>query len=244
MPNPLIRKLEIFAALSRVDRKAIELLSAATRTHRPGEDLIVEGERPDCVYLLMKGWACRYKTLPDGQRQILGYILPGDTSDVFSFVVDTMCHSVAALGACTVVAIPHAELADVLARHPKIARAFYWAGFVDGSISREWLVSIGQRDGLGRAAHLFSELLLRMGSVGLAGGDSFLLPLTQTDLADTIGMTPVYVNRTLQRMRGEGLITLEKRALTIHDLERLIEIGSFTPGYLHLKHQGQSSLAR
>jgi len=123
---------------------------------------------------------------------------------------------------------------DVIARHPAVARALYRTTMVDGSTLREWLLNLGQRDGFSRAAHLFSELLLRMGSIGLVTQDRFALPLTQIDLADTMGITPVYVNRTLQRMRSEGLITLKQRALTILEPERLTALGMFTPGYLHL----------
>lgn len=237
MPNALTRKLEVFAALSDRDRRAVGRLSANARDYRAGEDLVQEGEPPDCVFLLTQGWACRYKLLADGQRQILSYMLPGDTGDIFNFVISAMDHSIGALGPCKAVSIPQDELRDIIAGHPALARAFYWAALVDGATNREWLLNIGQRDGMGRAAHLFSELLLRMGSIGLAAGDCFALPLTQTDLADTMGLTPVYVNRTLQRMRSEGLITLKHRALTIHDPARLVELSAFTPGYLHLDHR-------
>lgn len=238
MPNPLIRKLEVFATLGRKDRDVVEGLCVGARDYRAGEDLVQEGERPDCVFLLTQGWACRYKLLPDGQRQISAYILPGDTCDVFNFVLEKMDHSIGALGPCKAVSVPQAELMEIIAKHPAIARALYWATMVDGATNREWLLNIGQRDAFGRAAHLFSELLLRMGSIGLADGDCFRLPLTQTDLADTMGLTPVYVNRTLQRMRGEGLITLKRRELTILEPEQLIKLSAFTPNYLHLGGSG------
>lgn len=237
----LIRKLEIFAPLAERDRRALQRLSEGAHSYRAGEDLIEEGSPPECVFLLTQGWACRYKLLPDGQRQILGYMLPGDTGDIFNFVIETMDHSISALGPCKAVSISQTDLLDVVARHPAIARALYWAALVDGATNREWLLNIGQRDGFGRAAHLFSELLLRMGSIGLAAGDSFSLPLTQTDLADTMGLTPVYVNRTLQRMRAEKLITLSRRELTILEPERLIKLSAFTPNYLHLGGSAEQS---
>ena len=234
MPNALTRKLEGFATLGACDRQAIESLSAGPRRYRAGEDLAQEGSRPDCVLLLTEGWACRYKTLPDGQRQILAYMLPGDTCDIFNFTIDRMDHSISAIGPCKAVSVPQAELMDVIAHFPAIAHALYRTTMVDGATLREWLLNVGQRNGFARAAHLFSELLLRMNAIGLVTDDCFALPCTQTDLADTIGLTPVYVNRTLQRMRREGLITLKQRALTILEPERLIELGAFTPGYLHL----------
>ena len=235
MANPLVRKLELFAALSDRDKQALERLSASPRAYRSGEDLIQEGQRPDCVFLLIEGWACAYKMLPDGQRQIMAYLLPGDTGNVFNFVLDAMDHSIAAISPCKAVAIPLAELQDVMDAHPVIARALYWTMQVDGSTMREWLLNIGQRDGMGRAAHLFTELNIRMGAIGLAANDCFALPLTQTDLADTMGLTPVYVNRMLQEMRAQGLITLERRQLTILEPGRLVEMSAFTPAYLHME---------
>ena len=234
MANALVRRLEVFAALSDAEKRALDRLVVSPRSYRAGEDLIQEGEPPEAVFVVTEGWACRYKMLPDGQRQILAYILPGDTCDVFNAVLGVMDHSIGALGACKVVAVPQRELMAVLGKHPAVARAVQWTTLVDAATSREWLLNIGQRSGLARAAHLFSELLSRMGAIGLAPDDGFALPLTQTDLADTMGLTPVYVNRMLQRMRAEGLITLAHRHLTIHDPARLAEVSAFTPRYLHL----------
>lgn len=234
MLNAFARKLEVFAILSEADRRALVRLSKGARDYVAGEDLVQEGAPPDCVYLLIEGWACRYKLLADGHRQILGYMLPGDTGDIFNFVLHAMDHSISALGACKAVAVPQAELMRVIGLAPAIARALYWATLVDTATNREWLLNIGQRDGFARIAHLFSELRLRMGSIGLVEDECFALPLTQTDIADTMGLTPVYVNRTLQRMRSEGLITLTRRELTILEPERLMLASAFTPGYLHL----------
>ena len=80
-PNPLLCKLETFADLSDADRTAIEFLTSRRRNYRAGEDLIREGNRPDHVFLLMEGWAYRYKALSNGKRQILAYLLPGDFCD-------------------------------------------------------------------------------------------------------------------------------------------------------------------
>lgn len=249
MPHPLVRKLLIYATLDDGDRRVLERLPGTPRTYRAGEDLIQEGQRPDAVFVMVEGWAAAYKMLPDGQRQILAFLLPGDTSDVFNFVLDAADHSIAALSRCKVSTIAQSELADAMAAHPAIARALYWTTQVDSATLREWVLNVGQRGGMARAAHLFTELLLRLRAIGLADGggdghgDGFAMPLTQTDLADTMGLTPVYVNRMLQQMRAEGLITLERRHLTIHRPERLVELSAFTPGYLHLERRGEERAA-
>ena len=237
MSQALINKLETFTSLDAADREKLASLSSGARSYRNGEVLAQEGQKPDCVFLLTEGWACRYKMLADGQRQILAYMLPGDTCDIFNHAVDHMDHSIAAIGACKAVPIPQAELMDAIARHPAIAYALHRSTIVDGSMSRECMLNIGQRDGFSRIAHLFSELLARMDAIGLVTNGKFAMPCTQTDLADTIGLTPVYVNRTLQRMRGEGLILLRKRCLTVLEPERLIAASAFTSAYLHLNER-------
>ena len=104
---------------------------------------------------------------------------------------------------------------------------------------REWIVSLGRRPADKRTAHLLCEMLLRLQAVGLTNDDSFELPLTQEELADTMGISVVHVNRVLQQFRREGLITLEGKRLTIKDMRRLVEIGEFDPRYLHLENGGR-----
>lgn len=125
--------------------------------------------------------------------------------------------------------------------HRDIERALWWATLVDEAVLREWLTSMGQRDAFSRIAHLLVELWLRMRAIGLAANDSFSLPLTQTDLGDALGLTPVHINRTLQRLRGDGLITLERKQLTIHGPDRLMELAGFEPNYLHLGMNGEGA---
>jgi CRP-like cAMP-binding protein len=146
-----------------------------------------------------------------------------------------MDHGLALLSPGRVAAIAPDRLIDVMDRHPRIERALWWATLVDEAILRQWLVNQGQRDAHDGLAHLFCEMWLRMQTVGLAEEEQpFSLPLTQAQLADTLGLTPVAVNRALQRLRGEGLITLEKQRLTIHDPRKLAALSGFEPNYLNL----------
>jgi CRP-like cAMP-binding protein len=242
LPHVLVRKLEGFAELSETDRQAIESLCGKTRTVRAGEDLIRGGERPDKVFLLLEGWGFRYKLMPDGQRQILAYLIPGDLCDIHIFVLKRMDHGIALLSPGAVTTISPGKLIEVMDRHPRVQRALWWSSLVDEAILREWLVNLGQRDAHDSLAHLLCEMWFRMRAVGLAeAGKPFSLPLTQAQLGDTLGLTPVAVNRALQRLRGEGLISLQDKQLTIHDPERLAAISGFEPNYLHLDRNGQSS---
>ncbi len=234
MTNILARKLAHFIDLTDSDRAAIEAMCTNRVSVQAKRTLIREGERPDSVYLLLEGWGYRYKLLPDGGRQILAYLLPGDLCDIHIFILKSMHQNLGLISPATVAVIPKETILETMTKHPRLERALWWATLVDEAVLREWLVNVGQRDAQKAVAHLLCELWLRMRAVGLTDGGRFTLPLTQEDLGDTVGLTAVHVNRTLQNMRADGLITLERRQLTIHDPQRLIDIAEFEPNYLHL----------
>ena len=231
--TPLLAKLEQFAKLSDADKQALENIAQAVTHHEPKEDIISQGDRPTGVHLLLEGWAGRYKILPEGERMIMAYLIPGDLCDVNVMLLEQMDHSIGALSACTVLHFPRDRLAELMGKNERISRALWWASLVDEAILREWLVNIGRRSADVRTAHLICEMLLRCKAVGLTDDNSFDLPLTQEQLADTMGLSAVQMNRSLQALRGEGLIEHHGRRVTIDDLPRLMEYASFDPVYLH-----------
>lgn len=195
------------------------------------------------MFLLVEGWACRYKILRDGKRQIMAYLVPGDLCDVHIFILKQMDHSIGLLSDAKVVAIAKDKILQLFEEHPNLARALWWSTLTDEAVLREWLVNMGQRDAYDRVAHLLTELWLRLRTVGLTNDGSFELPVTQTDLGDTLGLTSVHVNRTLQRLRVEGLIDLSRGRLHILDVPKLMAVTHFEPNYLHLG-DGQIDAAR
>ena len=234
----LLRKLQTFCRLEADDLQAIERLSADVHELPAGEVLIEEGERPNRVHLLLEGWAYRYKLLPDGGRHIMAYLIPGDLCDIHIFVLKVMDHAIGLLSPSKVAFIEPDAMMEVMDRHPRLAKALWWATLVDEAVLREWLVNLGGREAYKRIAHLLAEMWLRMRAVGLVEAETFSLPLTQTELGDTMGLTPVSVNRALQRLRGEGLISLDQKRLTIHDIKALMRVSNFEPNYLHLDQLG------
>jgi CRP-like cAMP-binding protein len=232
--NPFIRKLEGFAALSDADRAMLERISANPRSIAPGTDLVREGDKPDGVFVVMEGMACRHKMRATGQRQIMAYLVPGDAGDLDVTLLDEMDHTVTTFSACQVVRIPPETVADLLEHHPQVARALRIGTLVDEATLREWLVNVGCRSAAERIAHLFCELLMRLRAVGLAPNDSYALPITQADLGDTTGLSNVHVNRTLQELRRQGLIELKGGRLTILNLPRLRALAEFKSNYLHI----------
>lgn len=235
MPNPLVSKLSHGASLSEADVARLTEISAPMAKVPPHTDLIREGDRPDKVQLVMSGIACRYKILPDGGRQIMAFLLPGDICDLHVTLLGHMDHSIATVSACDVVAIPRDTILELTNHHPAITRALWWSTLVDEAILREWLVGMGQRSAEKRLAHLFCEIFLRMQVAGMANGNSILFPLTQSELGDTLGLSVVHVNRMIQNLREDGLISLDRKVLEVHDMPGLMRAGGFDPNYLHLR---------
>lgn len=239
MPNLLTRKLEAFAALPEADRRLLDEVVRGAREVGAREDIIHEGDDPTDVHLVLEGFACRYKLLEDGRRQIMAYLVPGDFCDLHVFILKSMDHSIAALSPCRVVDIPRRRVLEMTER-PALARALWWCSLVDEATLREWLVNVGGRSAEHRVAHLLCELLLRLETVGLTNGGSYELPLTQAEIADTMGLSHVHVNRVLQRLRAEGLITLKDKQLVILDVPKLKAFSGFNPNYLHLNERNGS----
>ena len=245
MTNLLIRKLESFVHLSDEERRAVDTLQDRVVLHRAGTDLIREGDRPHNVHVLLEGWAFRYKLLPDGGRQIMAYLIPGDLCDIHIFILKRMDHSIGLLSDSQIGFIPETAMIGVMDRYPRIARALFWATLVDEATLREWLANTLRREPFERLAHLFCEMWHRMRTVGLVGeSNMFELPLTQTELGDTMGLNAVTVNRMLQRLRAEELIMLKGGHLTILDIDRLRALSGFDANYLHLdagKHEEKAN---
>lgn len=233
MDHPLIKKMQSVGDLTREDLELLGDLTEDVRSFGPRRDVIREGEKPDHVHLMLEGWSCRYQLLPDGGKQITAFLLPGDFCDVHITMFGEMDHSIGSLGAAKVAFISR-ELMLAMTERPGIARALWWASLVDEAVLRAWIVNFGRRDSFERVAHLICELYTRLQSVGLATENTFDLPLTQEDLSDALGLTPVHVGRVLKRLREEGMMTFKRQQISILDVRKLQATAGFDPSYLHL----------
>ncbi|HEV7610342.1 MAG TPA: Crp/Fnr family transcriptional regulator [Steroidobacteraceae bacterium] len=239
MNNPLLRKLSNFTALSEEESAAIDECCKDVREVGAREDVIAQGDRTGGVKLLLEGFACRYKTLEDGRRQIVAYFVPGDLCDLRVFILKRMDHSIGAIAPSKIATISPDNVLRLMHTYPTLTTALWWSTLVEEAIAREWIVNVGQRNALERMAHLFCELLYRYRAVGLNQDLSCTLPLTQVELAETLGLSSVHVNRTLQELRRQQLITLNGRTLTIQNLRALEELSLFNAEYLHLDYSAE-----
>lgn len=230
----LLRKLCVRSTFTDEERAVLLTLPVGEMRVKARASIVDDGETASRSCVLLGGMACGYKLLPDGSRQILSFYLAGDIVDLHSTVLKGAGHSIEALGPVRVAYIPHEALLDAAAQHRGIAWSLWREAVVHGAICHEWLLNNGQRDAYGRLAHLFCEMLVRMNAVGLACGESYLFPANQSELADATGLTTVHINRMMQRLRAEGLISTRGFEITIEDWNGLAGAASFDPAYLCL----------
>lgn len=232
-----VRKLERFMTLSLEEKLALRSASMPPRRLLSRCDLAREDEPPGTVNILLAGFACRYVVLPSGRRQILAYLLPGDFCDLRACILERMDHSIGTLTAVKVASFSRAGIADLARRFPRLARALALASVSEESVGRQWLLNLGHRNALERTAHLFCELFSRLSTIGLTSDTACELPLTQTDLADALALSPVHMNRTLMEMRRQKLATFARHQLVIEDFNALQHAAGFKPRYLSAERQ-------
>ena len=230
----LVRKLNAFIPLKADGEQAIDALaSRRVNSLSRGNDIISEGEDPKTVNLIVDGWACRYKILEDGRRQILAFFVPGDLADLHVYILDAMDHSIGSITPLQFAMISPAEFERLGDGHPRVLRALWWDSLLGASIQREWLVSVGQRNAVESLAHLACELFLRLKMVGLAENGLCRFPLTQSDIGDALGMTQPHVSRTIKDLNASGVATIQRGTLRVNDLDGLRKLALFNPNYLH-----------
>ena len=235
--NNLIRKLDQFGPLSDEEKRGLDGAISQVKDFGADQDIVREGDCPAHSSVIIEGFACRQKHVADGGRQITAFHVPGDFCDLHSFLLKKMDDGVVTLTPCKVALVPHKTVRELTRNHPHLARVFWLTTLIDASIHREWMLGMGRLSALAQVAHLLCEFFVRLKSVGLIENGSYPFPITQAELADAFGLSTVHVNRTLQELRGQGLITLAGGTLVIHDWGRLQEIAGFSPEYLHAGQQ-------
>ena len=216
------------------EERALRAAPGEVVRHPADVTIIPAGKVLDSSTLLIEGLIGRYKDLRNGERQITELHVPGDFADLHSFTLKFLDHSIMTLTPCTIVQVPHARLKAITEEHAHLARVLWFMTNLDAAIHREWVVSLGRRSALKRTAHLFCELQVRLGIVGLATESGYALPITQTVLAECLGLTSVHVNRVLKELRERGLVAFRSGRVTISDLAGLRGIAEFDPAYLYL----------
>jgi CRP-like cAMP-binding protein len=233
----LVRKLESITRLSDIEKQAILSLPINVKMIRADQDILREGDRPTSCCLVNQGFLYLYKMSPDGGRQILSFHIPGDIPDLQSLHLGVLDHALATATDSTVAFIQHEAVLDLCHSHPLLADKLWRDTLVDGAIFREWINNVGTREAPARIAHILCELFLRLRAVGLTEGNSFEFPFTQSEIGEATGLSTVHVNRSIQKLRADHLITLEKGRCTIWNWGGLEQAASFDATYLHLQNE-------
>jgi CRP-like cAMP-binding protein len=236
----MMPKLERWVKLDDADRQALLALPHQIRSLGPTQYVVREGNEAVHCALLLSGFAFRSKIVGDGGRQIVALHMKGDMVDLQNSVLGIADHNVQALTRIEVALIPRAAILEITARLPNVGRAMWHDTLVDGSVGREWVANLGRRDARTRIAHLLCEFSLRLQTAGLGEQCNYELPMTQEQLADCTGLTPVHVNRTLKALDSGKLVTRTMRSVKIEDWERLADAGDFNSTYLHIDMKGRS----
>jgi CRP/FNR family transcriptional regulator, anaerobic regulatory protein len=205
--------------LAFVDQFKIDELHVAA-----GAGVLRQGASSEHLYTVLRGWAFRYKMLPDGRRQILNYALPADLVGLQGSLMGEMEHSVEALTDVTLCVFPRAKLWDLYSRLPSLAFDITWLAAREEQLGDESLVSLGRRTALERTAYLLLHLFARAEEAGMTRNGSIQFPFTQQHLADTLGMSLVHTNKTWKRLAATQAVRWKDRVFEVLDRAKLAEL--------------------
>lgn len=235
-------KLNHHAPLDTAERAALDaFLGRNVRRLHDRALLIEQGVAPTEISIVLEGWACRFTDDGGGRRRIVALYLPGDVCDFDAFLTPAMDQSIAAIGGARVAGINRSALNELARVQPKVSQALWWESLAAAAVQRAWTINVGRRDALPKVAHLLCELHFRLTLVGMVEQGRLAFPLTQIDIADACGLTPVHVNRVLKELRAAGTLTLADRWLMISDIPRLRAEAGFDPSYFPLRSAQRAS---
>ncbi len=232
MPNALLRKLGNYAHFTADEVDCVLGLQENRSTIGKSTDIFHEGQEERGAYLLLDGWAFAYKLVPDGGRQVIAFLMPGDFLGLRSILLRVSDHAVATFTDCAVVSISIDRLIAAFDEFPRVGMAMLWSISRDEAVIVEHLVNIGRRGGIERTAHFFLEMGKRLQMAGLAHEHDFKFPFSQYLLADALGLTSIHINRVLRELRERNLIELKNRNIIITDVPGLIDLAGFDSDYL------------
>ncbi|MFD0988332.1 Crp/Fnr family transcriptional regulator [Methyloligella solikamskensis] len=222
-----LRDCAIFRPLSDGEVDLLSDFKIGEFTVEGGSTIFSEGVRSDQLFTVLEGWGFRYKTLPDGRRQIINFILPGDFIGLQATLDAEMEHSVETLTAASLCTFPRQKLTEVFARSPRLAFDVTWLAAREERVLDEHLLSLGRRTARERAAYYLAHLFVRAEEVGLAVEGRVRFPFTQQHLADALGLSLVHTNKILRRLTYDRLIEWEHGLFRSPDFGALAELGGY-----------------
>lgn len=223
----MIRKLRQHSDLSNEDVEALRSIVAPARNFPEDSPIFREGDLSTRCCVILSGFAYRSKVSEEGKRQILSFHIAGDMPDLHGLPLKRMDHDLMTLSKVELGFIDHDALERILDAHPVLARALWRESLIDAALFRQWIVNLGTRSASGRLAYLVAELRQRLGVMGLVANDQFKFPITQSKLADALGLSVVHINRILQAFRTQGILDIKRQVVTLGDFKKIVQLGGF-----------------
>ncbi|MER8923691.1 Crp/Fnr family transcriptional regulator [Mesorhizobium sp. M0320] len=231
--NILIRKLQTISELAQSDIGILGNISIQEKEYQANEDILREGDKPSLSFVVLDGLIGSTTLTGEGKRQISSFFVPGDIPDLHGLHLSVMDCTFTPLMPARVGFMRHDALRTICDQHPSITRVFWRSTVIDAAIYREWVTNVGRRDAYSRIAHIFCELIVRLRSVGRIEDHVAYLPITQAALGDAVGLSTVHVNRVLQDLRRDGLISTVGSRFQASDWAGLVRAADFDSTYLH-----------
>ena len=240
MIDKLLMKLRRYDRVSGEEEEVLRNAAADKASFRRGATIIRARTELKQSTLLIKGLVHSFRAMADGRRQAVQFAVPDDFIDLHSLPMKSVDHELVAMSDCEVVRFPHERLVEITRKYDHLTRLLWLSTVIDGAIERETIASLGIRSAVGRLAHLFCELQVRLEVVGLASSCTaascwYDLALNQEELSDVLGMTPVHMNRMLKELRERGLLTFKGHIVEITNWNGLVALAEFDPFYLGLQ---------
>ncbi|MEO0390165.1 MAG: Crp/Fnr family transcriptional regulator [Pseudomonadota bacterium] len=192
---------------------------------QPGTEIMAQGQSSTHLFTCLRGMGIRYKTLVGGQRQVIGFVMPGDFIGLQAGVMSEMGHSVEASTRMQLCTFNRSDLWSLFTSHPARAYDLTRIAATEEVFLGEALAAVGQLNARAKVAWALHRFYTRLTSVGRQSGATVPLPYRQQDLADVTGLSLVHTNKTLARLREDQVVTWSDDQLTVHNLERLAELG-------------------
>ncbi|NRG16387.1 Crp/Fnr family transcriptional regulator [Rhizobiales bacterium] len=228
----LRRKLCAFSTIPDREFDVLAERIGKPRVVEAREELNLDQSWPHKAFLINDGWACTYKQLPSGARQIVDLAIPGDILGMRSLMLRNLDFAAAMITTSVVYEISSRTILELLDPAPRLAAGLLWSSSREEALLVERLVGVGRKTALQRVVHFFLELQDRLALVGKCNGESFSCPLNQGQIADALGLTSVHLNRIMRELRQEGVVNLKDGYVEFLDFDKAVEVAQYNPAYL------------
>lgn len=227
--DPFVVRARNLVDLSPPDLQSLRAVIETEATVKKRRDLVLEGYEFSKLYFIKEGFAARYKLLRNGKRQIVNFVLPGDVVGMPGSFLDRAANSVIAVSDMTLQICSLEAFVGLCYRQPKFGLVLSWLAAQEAAHYAEHIIDVGRRTPVERLAHLLLEIHSRLTVVGLADEFAFNLPFTQEMMSDALGLSVPHLNRTLMKLRADGLIAVNDRRVEIVDRKAIELLAQFQP---------------